>query len=182
MKWFMRKWILMIMMAMLPGFLMVTNCFAKYLIELKNGTTIVTDHYWEENGQICYYHLGGVVGVADDMVLSITDTDAPVPEEIIQKDPLLSENQSLLIESTEEHEFENMVVEYQEQLTTNHKDIVNNVKNYYSAMRLKDQRTMDEAKNHIHQLQSEQKLLKQEILDLYQGVLPDWWYDITEEY
>lgn len=177
MKCFMRKWILMIMMAILPGFLMATNCFATYLIELKNGTTIVTDHYWEENGQIRYYHLGGVVGVAGDMILLITDTDAPVPKEIAL--PAISE----LAPVVEDAPINDGVVESKEASEEYYKAALQQIKseifNYrdkFERAKASNQETpKNEAWIQLRNLKLEQFKLRDEVLGFYDGTLPDWW-------
>ncbi len=186
MKRFMRKWVWM--MAILPGLLMAIDCPAAYRIELKNGTSIVTGYYWEENGQIKYHQYGGVVGINRDMITNITDTDMSVPREIIRTDPpvnetLPSEQAEPEVDKTAETEELQQadVAQYQEHLRLNHREIVAHVKTYYSAMRENNQTTMDDTRKQIEELQAEQEILKKEIMDLYKGDLPGWWYDITEE-
>ncbi len=187
MKRLLRKWIWM--MAVLPALLMAIDCPAAYRIELKNGTSIVTGYYWEENGQIKYHQYGGVVGINRDMITNITDTDMSVPREIIRTDPPVSEKlppeQAESVDDTklEPEELQQAkVAQYQEHLRLNHREIVTHVKTYYSAMSQNNQTTMDDAREHIKELQAKQELLRQEIMDLYKGSLPDWWYEITEEH
>ncbi len=50
------------------------------LIEFKNGATIVSSQYWREDGQIKFYHHGGLVGVSADLVKEVRDTELPVPD------------------------------------------------------------------------------------------------------
>lgn len=187
MKRLLRKWIWM--MVVLPALLMAIDCPAAYRIELKNGTSIVTGYYWEENGQIKYHQYGGVVGINRDMITNITETDMSVPREIIRTDPPISEKlppvqaESVVDTKVEPEELQPAkVAQYQEHLRRNHREIVTYVKTYYSAMSQNNQTTMDDASEQIKELQTEQELLKKEIMDYYKGDLPDWWYDITEEH
>jgi hypothetical protein len=184
MKRFEKKWMWMI--AVLPGLLMAIDCPAGFLIELKNGTSVVTENYWEENGQIRYRHYGGVVGVDKNMVSTITETDMSIPTEIIKTD--LPENENIVleqakpeIEKTAVTDFQDNEAQYQEHLRRNHREIVTHVKTYYSAMNQNDQTTMDETRNYIKELQADQELLRKEIMNVYKDKLPDWWYEITEE-
>jgi len=50
-------------------------CFSSCLIEFKNGSTFITNHYWEEGSQIKFYYSGGVVGIEKDLVRKIEKTD-----------------------------------------------------------------------------------------------------------
>jgi len=57
----MKKFILLI--ATIAFFICPSICFSSYLIELKNGSTFITNHYWKEGLQIKFYCYGGVVGI-----------------------------------------------------------------------------------------------------------------------
>ena len=50
-------------------------CFSSYLIELKNGSTFITNHYWNEGQQIKFYCYGGVVGISKNLIRKIEKTD-----------------------------------------------------------------------------------------------------------
>lgn len=52
-------------------------CFSSYLIELKNGSTFIINHYWEEGSQIKFYYYGGVVGIEKEFVREIRKSDLP---------------------------------------------------------------------------------------------------------
>ena len=68
----------LILMIMIGAMLMFSSeAMANYLIELKSGKRIVTRYYWEEDGQIMFYQLGGVVGFPADQVERITPADRP---------------------------------------------------------------------------------------------------------
>jgi len=57
-------------------------CFSSYLIELKNGSTFITNHYWKEGRQIKFYYRGGIVGIEKNFVRTIKKTDIEYEEEI----------------------------------------------------------------------------------------------------
>ena len=52
-------------------------CFSSYLIELKNGSTFIINHYWKEGRQIKFYYYGGVVGIEKEFVREIRESDLP---------------------------------------------------------------------------------------------------------
>ena len=64
-------------------------CFSSYLIELKNGSKFITNHYWKEGRQIKFYCRGGVVGIGKDLVRKIEKTDLVYEEktDFSQKKP-----------------------------------------------------------------------------------------------
>ena len=52
-------------------------CFSSCLIELKNGSTFIINHYWKEGRQIKFYFRGGVVGIEKEFVREIRESDLP---------------------------------------------------------------------------------------------------------
>jgi len=58
-------------------FICPSICFSSYLIELKNGSTFITNHYWEEGRQVKFYCRDGVVGIEKDLVEGIRESDLP---------------------------------------------------------------------------------------------------------
>ena len=69
----MKKFILIIITIVF--FICPSVCFSSYLIELKNGSTFITNHYWEQKGQIKFYFRGGVVGISRNLIRKIEKTD-----------------------------------------------------------------------------------------------------------
>ncbi len=53
-----------------------------YLIQLKNGAQILTNQYWEEDGQIRFYYHGGIVGFYRDSVHEVIDSELPIEKEL----------------------------------------------------------------------------------------------------
>ena len=64
-------------------------CFSSCLIELKNGSTFIINHYWEEGRQIKFYYYGGVVGISKNLIRKIEKTDLVYEEKTVspQKKP-----------------------------------------------------------------------------------------------
>ena len=64
-------------------------CFSSYLIELKNGSTFIINHYWKEGQQIKFYCYGGVVGISKNLIRKIEKTDLVYEEQpaFSQKEP-----------------------------------------------------------------------------------------------
>ncbi len=71
----MKKFILLI--ATIAFFICPSICFSSCLIELKNGSTFITNHYWKEGRQIKFYYYGGVVGIEKEFVREIRESDLP---------------------------------------------------------------------------------------------------------
>ena len=71
----MKKFILLI--ATIAFFICPSICFSSCLIELKNGSTFITNHYWKEERQIKFYYYGGVVGIEKEFVREIRESDLP---------------------------------------------------------------------------------------------------------
>jgi flagellar biosynthesis GTPase FlhF len=82
----MKKFILIIVTIVF--FIYPSICLSSYLIELKNGSTFITNHYCKEGRQIKFYYRGGVVGIQKDFVTAIRESDvAYEEEEVYQKVP-----------------------------------------------------------------------------------------------
>ena len=79
----MKKFILSI--ATIVFFIYPSVCLSSYLIELKNGSTFITNHYWKQKGQIKFYYRGGVVGISKNLVREIRESDLPYKEEVVEQ-------------------------------------------------------------------------------------------------
>jgi hypothetical protein len=71
-------------------FICPSVCLSSYLVELKNGSTFITNHYCKKKGRIKFYFRGGVVGIGKDIVLKIEDSDLPYQTE--ESQPAKKEN------------------------------------------------------------------------------------------
>ena len=74
----MKKFILIIVT--IAFFIYPSICLSSYLIELKNGSTFITNHYWKQKGQIKFYYRGGIVGISKNLIRKIEKTDLSYEE------------------------------------------------------------------------------------------------------
>jgi hypothetical protein len=79
----MKKFILIIVT--IAFFIYPSVCLSSYLIELKNGSTFITNHYWKEGRQIKFYYRGGIVGIGKNLVREIRESDLPYKEEVVKQ-------------------------------------------------------------------------------------------------
>jgi hypothetical protein len=91
----MKKFIIVIITIVF--FICPSICLSSYLIELKNGSTFITNHYWKKKGQIKFYYRGGVVGISKNLIRKIEKTDlsyeekATFPAKKPETDPIKTE-------------------------------------------------------------------------------------------
>jgi two-component sensor histidine kinase len=177
----MRQWIWLIVF--LPVLVLPTICPAAYLIELKTGSSFVTNEYWEEDGQIKFNHYGGIMGVSKEMIAAITDSDAPVPKEIIRTAPPVVENlpesldteKSTIDNNKKDPEFQKKEQEFKETQWRIQNEMATQASYFNTAKEQNDQAAKDEAWNRLIELNKERKRLKQKAQELNQGTLPEWW-------
>lgn len=75
----MKKFILIIVF--IAFFICPSVGLSSYLIELKNSSTFITNHYWKEGRQIKFYYRGGIVGIRKDLIRQIVESDLPYIKE-----------------------------------------------------------------------------------------------------
>ena len=163
----MKKFILIIITIVF--FIYPSICLSSYLIELKNGSTFITNHYWKEGRQIKFYYRGGVVGIGKDIVLKIEDSDLPYQTE--ESQPAKKEN-----------------AQPQDKLDI---DYYKN-KKFSLAARLKNQqkkleqdisrgkeRWIERRRRKIKDIRSDIDNLAKELVEKNNGILPPWWQDIS---
>jgi hypothetical protein len=80
----MKKFILIIVTIVF--FICPSICLSSYLIELKNGSTFITNHYWKEGRQIKFYFRGGIVGIEKGLIKGIRESDLPYKEAILEQE------------------------------------------------------------------------------------------------
>ena len=182
----MKKWIWPI--AFLVILMLPTVCPAAYLIELKTGISFVTDEYWEEDGQIKFNHYGGIMGISKETISTITDTEAPVPEEIIQTDPPVIKNlaESIKTEKSmpdnidnnkQDPDFEKKVQKCKASRWRIQDNMITQKQYFDTAKEQNDQTAKDDAWKRLIELNKEKNRLRQKVKDLYKGTLPEWWDD-----
>jgi len=159
-------------------FVLPEDCAASYLIEMKTGENFVTDQYWEEDGQVKFKYYGGMMGVSKDMIASVTKSEAPVPEETIQPEPIEGAAE---LGGENPGGFEEKALQYQDELAQNQDEIDAQAKKFNTAKAQKDQSAKDAAWKALTGLKEEQSQMREKVMSLYKGKLPKWWGDITGE-
>ncbi len=175
------KTVLNLLFSILFCVLLSAPCSAYFIIELKTGGNIITQQYWEENGQIKFYHHGGLVGIAADMVLNIRDADTSEIErsaDISRDTDIHSEtpNRTDIISNVNEQEaFEDEAAMYQAELLRINTEVVMNAERYKEAKEQNNRESMREAMIRLSNLRESRRELHQKVVDLYDGQIPEWW-------
>ncbi len=158
-------------------FICPSICFSSYLIELKNGSTFIINHYWEEGRQIKFYYYGGVVGVEKDLVKEIRESDLPYREEVVEQvtsqttkmpDKELSPETDMTNEDIDVAFYKNA----KKDLMDNYKKEKNKLD---KAIIDRDKIAKREAKKEIKEIHDELSDLSNELKSKNKGVLPNWW-------
>jgi multidrug efflux pump subunit AcrB len=181
----MKKWIWIIMI--LPFLTTIPKeSPANYLIKLNNGGSFITNSYWEEGNTINFFSGGGIVGISKNQISTITDSESPVPKELKQVEPLKGDSAKNYqeIETSDEgdinKESENLgFKEKEQQLRTTYFKIKaerdDQTHFFNTAKEQKDQAAQDIAWKQLKQLNVQQNQLEQEVQELFNGSLPEWW-------
>lgn len=156
-------------------------CSAYYVIELKTGSNIIVQKYWKENGQIKFYHHGGLVGIAADTVLNIRDADTIEFERIA--DFLKGTDahtdtpggSGAISGDNEQEVFEDQVAIYQAELVRINAEVSLNADHYRVAKEQNNRESMREAMRRMSDLRENRRELHQKVLKLYDGEIPEWW-------
>jgi hypothetical protein len=74
----MKKYILLIVLVALAFLIYPSTGLASYKITLKNGSILYAGHYWKEGGQVLFYTSGGILGVGQDSVRKIEESEVVV--------------------------------------------------------------------------------------------------------
>ena len=167
---------------------------ASYRIELESGKSVITRHYWEEDGWVMFYQYDGVVGYPARLVREIRESDRPPPDETVEEAVRGEQRKDLettdveLIEEADKsetdmdsEEFERKVEQYQEELKSVQQEIVRQADMYYTAMNEGQQLDMEEAQKNHAQATRDREKLREIVLDLYNGQIPDWWFKIKNQ-
>jgi len=172
-----------------------TDAPANYLIELKSGKSIVTSYYWEEDGQIIFYQLGGVVGYPADLVEMITAADRSQPVETPWEEPEMDPERLQETRAAKQghmekwadldmdpEEFQARVEQYQAALRTLLLDRSQYYMDLEVAKRNNEESAIKELQEIITDLQHKRMALRREVLDFYSNEFPDWWDEYFEVY
>ena len=175
----MKKFILIIVT--IAFFIYPSICLSSYLIELKNGSTFITNHYWKEGRQIKFYYRGGVVGISKDLVREIRESDLPYIKEEPQparkeegkaeakhKPELKQEKESQLPPHPEKEAFlkEKMRIATKIQAVS---------AAFREAKAKKDRKQMQVERKRLLSLQTELSKLRKKVMAEHGGQTPAWW-------
>ena len=152
-------------------------CFSSYLIELKNGSTFIINHYWKEGNQIKFYYSGGVVGIEKEFVREIRESDLAYNEEIIEQ--VTSQTTKMpdkelypKIDMTNE----DIDIEFYKNAKKDLIEKYRKAKNKLDkAIIGRDKIAKREAKKGIKEIHDKLSDLSNELKSKNKGVLPNWW-------
>jgi hypothetical protein len=177
----MKKFILIIVT--IAFFIYPSVCLSSYLIELKNGSTFITNHYWKEGRQIKFYYRGGVVGIPKNFVKAIRKSDIAYKEEIDSKqdgvDPKSKINEKSGITRIEKKEkYETVDLEYYKEkkiaLTT---ELDESLERLREATRNKDPEAKNKARDEMRKISTKIYDLTDELKEKNDGKLPEGWWE-----
>lgn len=183
----MKKFILIIVT--IAFFIYPSICLSSYLIELKNGSTFITNHYWKEGRQIKFYYRGGIVGISKGLVRKISESDLPYKEEVVEQ----KASQTPEITSKEAGKKAGEEVEASKKIETKSKEIdveyyqrineelwekYREAKERYDQSKLdRDEFAKNDAKKDIREALDKLTELSRELKKKNNNILPDWWQD-----
>jgi len=159
-------------------FICPSICFSSYLIELKNGSTFIINHYWKDGRQIKFYYYGGVVGIEKDLVEGIRESDISVIEYHEEQ----SGPNTTAADSTDEVEekgaskkaFDNEIDYKNEQMSLK-SQLEEGLSRYKRAKERDDKEMVDAEYRKVSKVSAELEHLKKEVRIKNNGTLPEWW-------
>ena len=175
----MKKFILIIVTIVF--FICPSICLSSYLIELKNGSTFITNHYWKQKGQIKFYYRGGVVGINKSLVLEIRESDLPYKKEVVEQKA--SQAPEIVSKEAGEKAGEEIKEEKEKIDVTFYKNKKSAFMERYSKAKKKlQQATKDRnralqrvANNELKEISKQRAAIANEIKEKNNGILPKWW-------
>ena len=178
----MKKFILMIVT--IAFFIYPSVCFSSYLIELKNGSTFITNHYWKEERQIKFYYRGGIVGISKNLVREIRESDLPYKKEVVeQKVSPVPDVPEVASKEAGKKAGEETKEEMEKIDVTFYKNKKSALMERYSEAKKKlQQATKDrnralqrEANSELKEISKQRAAIAREIKEKNNGILPKWW-------
>jgi hypothetical protein len=177
----MKKFILIIVT--IAFFIYPSICLSSYLIELKNGSTFITYHYWAEGRQIKFYFRGGVVGIEKEFVKAIRKSDTAYKEEIDSKqdsvDPKSKINEKSGITPIEKKEkYGTVDLEYyKEKKIALTAELDESLERLREATRNKDPEAKNKARDEMTKISTKIYDLTDELKEKNNGKLPEGWWE-----
>ncbi len=166
----------------IPFIIWPAVCFSSYLIELNNGSTFITNHYWKERRQIKFYYYGGVVGIEKEFVKAIRESDAAYKEEIDSKqngvDTKSKINEKSDITTTEKKENGTVDLKYyMEKKTALTAELDESLERLREATRNKDPEAKNKARDEMRKISTKIYNLTDELKEKNNGKLPEGWWE-----
>ena len=150
-------------------------CFSSCLIELKNGSTFITNHYWKEGRQIKFYFRGGVVGIEKNFVKAIRESDIAYKEEIDSKKKridLESEiNEKPKMTGTVDLEY------YKEKKSLLEAELNRTLDKLREATKNKDSKAKKKARDEVKKISAKMYELTAELIKKNNGKMPEGWWE-----
>jgi len=183
----MKKFILIIVT--IAFFIYPSVCLSSYLIELKNGSTFITNHYWKQKGQIKFYFRGGVVGIEKGMIREIRKSDLPYKQEVVEEKapPVLDTPDIPEVAPKEawgktgkktDAESKEIDVEYYQRINEELWEKYREAKERYDQSKLdRDEFAKNDAKKDIREALDKLTELSRELKKKNNDILPDWWQE-----
>ncbi|MBW2167436.1 MAG: hypothetical protein JRG74_15535 [Deltaproteobacteria bacterium] len=169
----MKKFILLI--ATIAFFICPSICFSSYLVELKNGSTFIINHYWKEGRQIKFYYYGGVVGIEKEFVKTIRESDIAYKEEIDSKKKridLESEiNEKPKMTGTVDLEY------YKEKKSLLEAELNRTLDRLREATKNKDSKAKKKARDEVKKISAKMYDLTAELIKKNNGKMPEGWWE-----
>ena len=169
----MKKFILLI--ATIAFFICPSICFSSYLIELKNGSTFITNHYWKEGRQIKFYCYGGVVGIEKKFVKAIRESDMAYKEEIDSKNKRINLenkiNEKPKMTETVDLEY------YKEKKSLLEAELKRTLDKLREATKNKDSKAKKKARDEVKKISAKMYELTAELIKKNNGKMPEGWWE-----
>lgn len=151
-------------------------CFSFYLIELNNGSTFTTNHYWKKKSQIKFYFRGGVVGVEKDFVRKIRKSDQVYIEENVIQNTAQKPQAQQSIQKAENTDNDLVDIEYYKKEKQRLEQKLNEAKRrYLNSLESGDKETKYAASKNALKINIQIDQLKKELKEKNKGLLPEWW-------
>lgn len=177
----MKKFILIIIT--IAFFIYPSVCFSSYLIELKNGSTFITNHYWKEGQQIKFYYRGGVVGIPKNFVKAIRKSDIAYKEEIDSKQDSVDlkskiDEKSGITPTEKKEKYEPVDLEYyKEKKLLLEAELNRTLDKLREATKNKDRKAKKKARDEVKKISAKMYELTAELIKKNNGKMPEGWWE-----
>jgi hypothetical protein len=170
----MKKFILIIVT--IAFFICPSICLSSYLIELKSGSTFITNHYWEEGRQIKFYCYGGVVGIPKNFVKAIRKSDTACKEETVIQNTAKKPQPQPPRQKAEKTDNDLVDIEYyKREKQSLEQERAEAHQRYLQSLDVGDKEAKYEAARDAKKINKQIHQLKKELKEKNKGVLPEWW-------